>query len=50
MIDIQSMIAMLNSSDDIQSEDIAFAKGRYNLALNWSDIKQQLKLRKNGYK
>jgi len=48
MIHLKQIVELLKSSDDITSEEIAFAKGKYNLALNWSDIKQQFKLRRNG--
>jgi len=49
MIDIKSIIDMLQTSD-INSEEVAFAKGRYNLPTNYKEIKQLIKLRKNGYK
>lgn len=49
MIDIKSIIDMLQTSDVI-SEEVAFAKGRYNLPSNFKQIKQLIKLRKNGYK
>lgn len=47
MIDIKSIIKMLHTSDVI-SEDVAIAKGKYNLPTTYKQIKQHLKLRKNG--
>lgn len=49
MIDIKSIIEMLQSSDII-SEEVAFAKGRRNLPLTFKEVKQLIKIRKNGYK
>lgn len=47
MIDIKLIINMLQTSDVI-SEEVAIAKGKYNLPFNYKEYKQYLKLRKNG--
>ncbi len=48
MIDIKLIIKMLHTSDII-SEDVAIAKGKYNLPMTYTQLKQHLKIRKNGY-
>tara|TARA_R110002049_G_scaffold27684_1_gene95165 strand:+ start:450 stop:596 length:147 start_codon:yes stop_codon:yes gene_type:complete len=47
MIDIRTIIKTLQTSDVI-SEEVAIAKGKYNLPMNYKEFKQYLKLRKNG--
>ena len=47
MINIKLLIQMLGSSD-INSEDLAIAKGKYEMPSNLNDLKQLIKIRRNG--
>ena len=47
MINIKLLIDMLSASD-ITSEDLAIAKGKYELPSNWKELKNVLNIRKNG--
>lgn len=47
MIDIKLMIKMLESSE-ITSEDLAIAKGKFEMPSNLKELKKTYKLNKNG--
>lgn len=47
MINIKLLIQMLGSSE-INSEDLAIAKGKYEMPSNLNDLKQLIKIRRNG--
>jgi len=47
MINIKLLIQMLSSSE-INSEDLAIAKGKYEMPSNLKDLKQLIKIRRNG--